>query len=208
MKTFVKAIMAGIAISTGGIIYLTLENHIAGSFLFSIGLFAIYSFGLNLYTGKICYIPLEKPSYLLTVLTVWMGNFVGTGMMGIIFRNTKQSKLIDHTVENVSLKLSDSLFSTFIMAIMCGIMMCIAVVGFQTIKDSVGKHLALILPIMVFILSGYEHSIADMFYFTMAGAWSAKAFLYIVVISLGNLVGAASIPFALKMFHEDEMLSH
>ncbi len=208
MKTFIKAIMAGVAISTGGIIYLTLENHIAGSLLFSIGLFTIYSFGLNLYTGKICYIPSEKISYLITVMIVWLGNLVGTVGTGFIFRNTKQAKLIEHTAEIVSLKLSDTIFSTFVMATMCGIMMCIAVIGFQTIKDSVGKHLALILPIMVFILSGYEHSIADMFYFTMAGAWSLKAFLYIIVISLGNLVGGCLIPLALKAFHEDEVLSH
>lgn len=208
MKTFVKAIMAGVAISTGGIIYLTLENHIVGSFLFSIGLFTIYSFGLNLYTGKICYVPLEKPSYLSTVLIVWIGNFVGTGATGLIFRHTKQAKIVEHTVEVVALKLSDTLFSTFIMSIMCGIMMCIAVVGFQTIQDSIGKHLALILPIMVFILSGYEHSVADMFYFTMAGAWSAKAFLYIIVISIGNLVGGALIPCALKAFHEEGIMSH
>lgn len=208
MKTFIKAIVAGIAIATGGVIYLTLENHIAGSFLFSIGLFTIYSFGLNLYTGKICYIVMEKPSYLVTVLIVWLGNLVGTVGTGTIFRYTKQAKLVEHTAEIVSLKLADTLFSTFIMAIMCGIMMCIAVVGFQTIKDSVGKHLALILPIMVFILSGYEHSVADMFYFTMAGAWSAKAVLYIIVISFGNLVGGSFIPCVLKAFDEDEILSH
>lgn len=208
MKTFIKAIMAGIAIGTGGIIYLTLENHIMGAFLFSIGLFTIYSFGLYLYTGKICYIPSEKPSYLLTVLLVWFGNLIGTVGMGTVFRHTKQAKLIDHTIELVSSKLSDTLFSTFIMAIMCGIMMCIAVLGFQSIKDSVGKHLALILPIMVFILSGYEHSIADMFYFTMAGAWSGKAFLYIVIISLGNLVGGCAIPLARKAFREEESFSH
>ncbi|MGL6221297.1 MAG: formate/nitrite transporter family protein, partial [Lacrimispora sphenoides] len=63
MKTFVNAIIAGIAISIGGVIYLTLENHIAGSFLFSIGLFTIYTFGFNLFTGKVCYIVNEKPSY-------------------------------------------------------------------------------------------------------------------------------------------------
>lgn len=61
---------------------------------------------------------------------------------------------------------------------------------------------------MVFILSGYEHSVADMFYFTMAGAWSAKAFLYIIVISIGNLVGGALIPCALKAFHEEGIMSH
>ncbi|SNT28506.1 Putative transposase, partial [Anaerovirgula multivorans] len=75
MKTLIKAIMGGIAISMGGIIYLTLENHIVGSLLFSIGLFTIYTFGLHLYTGKICYIMSEKPVYLFTVLTVYIGNY-------------------------------------------------------------------------------------------------------------------------------------
>lgn len=208
MKTFIKAIMAGIAISVGGVIYLTLENHMVGSFLFSIGLFTIYTFGFNLYTGKVCYIVNNKPSYLLTVLTVYAGNFVGTVGMGYLFRHTKLSKIVDHTVELVHGKLSDTLFSTFIMAIMCGIMMCIAVIGFQTIKDSVGKHIALILPIMVFILSGYEHSVADMFYFSIANAWGAKAFLYIIVISLGNLVGGSLIPLAQKLLKEEEFGSH
>ena len=183
MKTFINSIIAGIAISTGGVIYLTLENHIAGSFLFSIGLFTIYTFGFNLFTGKVCYIVNEKPSYLLTVLIVYIGNFAGTVGTGIVFRHTKLIRLVDHTRELVNIKLSDTLFSTFIMAVMCGIMMCIAVIGYQTIKDGIGRYLSLALPVMVFILSGYEHSIADMFYFTMGGSWSAKAFLYIAIIS-------------------------
>ncbi len=208
MKTFLKAVMAGVAISAGGVIYLSLDNHIAGSFLFSIGLFTIYTFGLNLYTGKICYIVQEKPAYLLNVLIVYLGNFVGTAGTGYIFRNTKLSRLIEHTQELVSAKLSDTLFSTFVMAIMCGIMMCIAVIGYQTIKDSLGKYLALILPIMVFILSGYEHSIADMFYFTMAGVWGGKALLYLFIISLGNMAGGCLIPLSKKYFNEEMSSLH
>ncbi|BCN28877.1 formate/nitrite transporter family protein [Anaeromicropila herbilytica] len=208
IKTFVKAILAGIAICLGGTIYLTLENHMVGAFLFSIGLFTIYTFGLNLYTGKVCYIPNEKPSYLLTVLVVYLGNAVGTIGTGYLLRHTKESKLIDHTVELVNGKLSDTLFSTFVMAFFCGVMMCIAVIGFQTIKDSVGKHLALVLPIMVFILCGFEHSIADMFYFSMADAWNAKALLYIVVIAIGNLVGGASLPLALRLTDGEKLGCH
>lgn len=208
IKVFVKAILAGIAICLGGTIYLTLENHMVGAFLFSIGLFTIYTFGLNLYTGKVCYIPNEKPSFLLTVLVVYLGNAVGTIGTGYLLRHTKQAKLIDHTVELVDGKLSDTLFSTFVMAFFCGVMMCIAVIGFQTIKDSVGKHLALVLPIMVFILCGFEHSIADMFYFSMADAWGGKALLYIVVIALGNLVGGASLPFALKLTDGEVLGAH
>lgn len=208
MKTFIKAILGGFAISMGGVIYLTLENHIAGAFLFSIGLFTIYTFGLNLYTGKVCYIVTEDPTYFKTILTVYLGNLVGTVATGYIFRQTKLSKLVDHTVEMVNLKLSDTLFSTFIVAIMCGVMMSIAVIGFQTIKDGVGKHLALILPIMVFILSGYEHCIADMFYFSMANAWCAKAVLYILVISVGNMVGGCIIPLAAKVLDNEVLTSH
>ncbi len=204
MKTFIKAIMAGVAISIGGTVYLTLDNHIAGSFLFSIGLFTIYTFGFHLYTGKVCYIVDHKPSYLLTLLAVYMGNLAGTAGTGYLFRHTKLVRLVEHTTEIVNGKLSDTLFSTFIMAVMCGIMMCIAVLGFQTIKDSIGKHLALILPIMVFILSGFEHSIADMFYFSMADAWNSKAILYILIISAGNLVGGCLIPFARKTMDEEK----
>lgn len=208
MKTFINSIIAGIAISTGGVIYLTLENHIAGSFLFSIGLFTIYTFGFNLFTGKVCYIVNEKPSYLLTVLIVYIGNFAGTVGTGIVFRHTKLIRLVDHTRELVNIKLSDTLFSTFIMAVMCGIMMCIAVIGYQTIKDGIGRYLSLALPVMVFILSGYEHSIADMFYFTMGGSWSAKAFLYIAIISAGNLAGGSLIPLAKKYLNKGVPLPH
>lgn len=208
MKDFIKAIMGGIAISIGGTIYLTLENHIAGAFLFSIGLFTIYTFGLNLYTGKVCYIVNEDLGFFKTILIVYLGNLVGTVGTGYIFRQTKLAKLVDYTAKMVDSKLSDTLFSTFIMAIMCGMLMSIAVIGFQTIKDSVGKHIALILPIMVFILSGYEHSIADMFYFSMADAWKAKAILYILVISLGNMVGGCLIPLSTKVLNKDAQTSH
>ncbi len=208
MKTFIKAIAAGVAIALGGTIYLTLDNRIAGSFLFSIGLFTIYTFGFFLFTGKVCYIISEKPSYLVDILIVYIGNLVGTVGCGLLFHETKLLNLTKHASEIVELKLSDTLLSTFIMAFFCGVMMCIAVVGFQTIKDSVGRHLALILPIMVFILSGFEHSIADMFYFTMADAWSEKAALYILVISIGNLAGGITIPCLKKYFREELSVSH
>lgn len=198
MKTFIKSILAGICISLGGVVYLTLENHIVGACLFTIGLFIIYTFGFSLYTGKVCFISNEKPKYLLTVLNVYIGNAVGTVGMGTLLRHTKVSHIVEHTQEVVSGKLSDTPFSVFIMAILCGVCISVAVLGFMTIKDSVGKYIALFIPIMVFLLSGYEHSVADMFYFTLAGAWGAKALLYINIIALGNLVGGMIIPVVCK----------
>lgn len=208
LKSFFKSILGGIAISVGGVIYLSLENHIAGAFLFSLGLFTIYTFSLNLFTGKVCYIPNQKPSYLLEVGVVYLGNAVGTVGMGTLLRFTKLSRLVEHTQELVEGKLSDTIFSTLIMAILCGLLMCIAVIGFQTIKDSVGKHLALVLPIMVFILSGFEHSIADLFYFSLAGAWGGTAVLYSAVIAVGNMLGGMLLPWAIRCLDGDRLGLH
>lgn len=202
-QVFIKSFLAGICISIGCVVYLTIENHVVGAFLFSIGLLTIYSFGFYLYTGKVCDISLQKPSYLLTVLIVYLGNMAGCVSMGWMLPYTKLSKLVEHTKNIVGEKLSDTAFSIFIMAFLCGLLMCIAVKGFSMVSDGVGKYFILILPIMVFILSGYEHSIANLFYFTMAGAWNAKAVLYIVIISLGNLFGGCFIPFAKRIALED-----
>ncbi|MBR4807377.1 MAG: formate/nitrite transporter family protein, partial [Lachnospiraceae bacterium] len=54
-NTFISANFAGICISTGAAILLSLDNKIVGSFLFAIGLFLVLTFSLNLFTGKICY---------------------------------------------------------------------------------------------------------------------------------------------------------
>lgn len=134
MKIFIKAILAGIAISTGGVVYLTLENHIIGSFLFTIGLFMIFTFNLELYTGKVCYIPNKELGYLKDVLLALAGNTVGTVSMGYLLRHTRVSKVVNHTVDIVNGKLSDTIFSSFVMAVFCGMMMCVAVIGYRTIK--------------------------------------------------------------------------
>ena len=47
---------------------------------------------------------------------------------------------------------------------------------------------------MVFILCGYEHCVADMFYFTVGGAWSGRAVAALLVITLGNAVGGVFFP--------------
>ena len=199
MKTLIKAILAGMAICIGGTVYLTLDNHMVGALLFSIGLFTIYTFDLDLFTGKICFIPNKHWSFLRTVGIVYIGNLIGTVGVGYILRYTKLVKLVPHTEEMVTAKLSDTLFSTFIMAVFCGVLMCIAVIGFKTIKDGFGKYLALMLPVTVFILNGYEHSVADMFYISLANAWNVKAIIFLLIVSIGNIVGGIVLPLASRI---------
>ena len=95
-------------------------------------------------------------------------------------------------------KMNDSLLSLFILAIFCGMLMFIAADGYKKIEHSAGKFLAIFLPVIVFILSGFEHCIANMFYFSIASAWTAKSFGYLIVMSLGNAAGGMLIPLCRK----------
>ena len=58
----------------------------------------------------------------------------------------------------------------------------------------IGKYLGIIMSIMVFILVGFEHSIADMFYIQMARMWNSQTIIALIVITLGNVVGGILIP--------------
>ena len=55
---------------------------------------------------------------------------------------------------------------------------------------------------MVFILSGFEHCVANMFYFSVANAWSLTAVGYLLVMTVGNLVGAVLSEAVKKMYSE------
>ena len=71
-KILVRAILAGCMISIGGTIFLVCESKLLGAFLFSLGLYSICAFGLNLYTGKIGYVIDNKPKYLIELLFTFL----------------------------------------------------------------------------------------------------------------------------------------
>ena len=194
LECFIRAILGGVCIGIGGVAYLSTENHVVGAFLFSLGLLTIYTFSLNLYTGKVCYIPAKGRRFVPEVLVALTGNAVGTVGLGCLLRATKLQKLIPLTQKLVAAKLADTVPSTVVMAVLCGFLMSIAVLGYAKLGDGFGRHLILVLPVMVFILCGFEHSIADLFYFSLAGMWGGKALLYIVLIAAGNLAGGVVLP--------------
>ena len=75
---------------------------------------------------------------------------------------------------------------TVIRGAFCGMLVYIAVNLFRDKKTPLG----ILIGIPVFILSGFEHSIADAFYFAAAGICSGKAILFILLVILGNSIGA------------------
>lgn len=185
----IKSIFAGIMIGIAGTVYLRVDNNIVGALLFSIGLLVICMYGMNLYTGKIGYILINKLNYIYELLITILGNFIGTFLVARLVLLTRFKSVSDKAVDLVNLKLSDNLLSIFILAMLCGILMYIAVNNYKKINNEIGKYSCIFMCVMVFILSGFEHSIANMYYISVANLLSLKSLLYIFIMILGNSVG-------------------
>lgn len=192
IKMFLLAIGAGLAISIGGTVYLSVDNKIIGSLLFAVGLYAIVLNGLFLYTGKVGYLVVQsdKIEYLGLLAITWLGNLAGTWIGAVAVLNTRIQGIRENAVGICETKLADGPLSIFLLAIFCGILMYIAVDGFKEKENP----LILFICVSVFILSGFEHCIANMFYFSIAGAWSLKTIVYLIIMTLGNSLGGMLIP--------------
>ena len=198
LKILVRAILAGVMISIGGTIYLACESKLLGAFLFSIGLYAICAFGFNLYTGKIGYVIDNKPKYLIELLFTLIGNLIGTVGCGYLIYVSRVGDKLRGTAQAIStVKLNDNLLSIFILAIFCGIIMYLAVDLFKRLGDF-GKYMGIFMGITVFILAGFEHCVANMYYFSAANMWTWKTVLYVLVMVAGNSVGSILLALGMK----------
>ncbi len=195
LNTFVLAVLAGMSISIGGMVFLSCESKVAGALLFTIGLFTVCTFGFNLFTGKVCYAVSQKPSYIGDLCIIWIGNFAGSILCSLAMSLTRLGPALSETALNIcNKKLSGSFLSTFLLGIFCNICIYIAVDGYKNNPHETGKYLALLFGVSVFILAGFEHCVANMFYFTMAGLYTAEMIVFILVNTAGNIVGGLLIP--------------
>ncbi|MCF0110901.1 MAG: formate/nitrite transporter family protein [Erysipelotrichaceae bacterium] len=196
-ETLIKSTLAGIAIGIGGVIFLSVDNKVTGALLFTLGLFTICTRGYFLFTGKIGYVLKEK-NYLQLVI-IWLGNLLGTNLTAILMTVTRVAPALQEKAAILSAaKTNDSYLSLFVLGIFCNILMYVAVDGFRTNTHEPGKYLGLFLCVGGFILCGFEHCIADMFYFGMAGAWNVHTILCLLVITAGNITGGLLLPLAEK----------
>ena len=189
----IKGIFAGVMIAIGGIAYLSIEDKIVGSFIFSLGLFTVCVYSMNLYTGKIGYIVGNKISYLWELLLSIIGNFIGASTVGFIMNYTRFNSLSAKALTISLSKINDSVISIFILSIFCGILMFIAVNNYRKEHNEIGKYIGIFMCVMGFILCGFEHCVANIFYFSFAGIWTFKAFCYLLIMILGNSVGSIII---------------
>lgn len=182
LNLVIDAIKAGFLIGIGCIAFSVSSNPIVGSFLFSLGLYGIVVNRYLLYTGKIGFLN-EEYDYK-DLLIILLGNFVGIFILCFLFG--RFATLDFSKTIYMSLNKSDeSILDCLIRSIGCGILMYLAVISY---KNSESKNpLLIIMPIMCFILSGFEHCVANVGYMALSGVFYFKN---LIIMILGNSIGS------------------
>jgi formate/nitrite transporter FocA (FNT family) len=175
LTDLIKSILAGSAIAIGAIIFVLLGGGIAGAFVFSIGIYLVLWYGLNLYTGKIGYVTSYKE--IPKILLIIIGNAIGACLALMV-----QNEFVNTIVLT---KLSIPLYLVFIKAVICGILIYAGVDQYKK-----GHQFAPLIAIPAFILAGAEHSIADICFFLAARQFSIEGFVFIIIVIIGNAIGS------------------
>lgn len=199
---FIKALYAGLLIGIAAVAYLSVDNTYLGSLLFSFGLLMIVSSGYYLYTGKVGYWVKEK-NYAKVLGMTLLGNLLGTFIIGLFVR-LMQLPIIQKTEILVEAKLENGLVKVLLLSMLCGAMMYLGVEGYRKAKLEVAKVLFVIFAVMIFILSKFEHSVANMAYFVFAASYNLKTLIYLVVMVFGNGLGAMALCYLDKSIESND----
>lgn len=194
-KDLSSAILAGIFISLGASASLAAPSKIASAAIFTLGLTAVLVFKANLFTGKCGYLVSRDTNrdYLLYLAVIWLGNLLGCICTAAVLRSTAvgngfllayQDKLVDLVRTKGS--------STIVTSIFCGALMYIAVEGFkrQSKDNIVLGTVCYLSAVAAFVMCGFEHCVADMFYFALAGYVNWNTLLFLIGVTFGNIIGS------------------
>jgi len=151
-----------------------LGKALAGS-VFGTGLMLVLIAGGELFTGNTLILVgvLEKRVRLSAMLKNWffvyLGNFLGSVFIAYMMMesglfSSSGGLLGGMTIKIATAKVSLTFSQAFVLGIMCNWLVCLAVWMSYGAKDMAGKLLAIFFPIWLFITSGFEHSVANMYY--------------------------------------------
>ncbi len=213
---------------------------LAGS-IFGTGLMMVVVGGGELFTGNTLMLMgvLEgklKPFMMIrNWFFVYIGNLIGSLLIAYMMAksglfNSGANVLGGVTIKIASYKVGLPFISAFYLGIMCNWLVCMAVWISYGAKDMTGKLLACFFPIWLFITSGFEHSVANMYYIpagimakmnpawveashlspeTLAALnWSSFAVNNLIPVTLGNIVGGAIFVGAIYWYTYKKGVNH
>jgi len=189
MLAFIKkSLAAGLAISIGGLAFLSVRGGPIGSILFSIGLITVCLFELNLFTGKLPYLFVNDKKFALELVLMLLLNAAAAIGIGFAVRYIEQP-VIEYAKEISAAKLSKSTVAIALSSVFCNLLIYIAVEAWKRFRNVIGITV-IVLCVTVFILIGAEHCIADLFYFSVSGLLFTKCGLGFMLFCIaGNLLG-------------------
>lgn len=177
---FRSSLLAGLFISIGCIVNLSVSGGIQGAVLFSLGLLSVVNYKLKLYTGTAGFIEQTRISEYRDLGIILLGNIVACALISAVSYNSLPALDSSAIVQKV---LDLGFWRCGINAIFCSVLMTLAV-KFGREKN----WLPLLFAVPVFILSGFRHSIADFYYYSLAG-WNLSLFVIWIFEVLGNYIG-------------------
>jgi formate/nitrite transporter FocA (FNT family) len=198
-------VFAGVAIAIGGTASLLACNLLGGlwgkfvgALLFSLGMFMVITYGLKLFTGMVSGIPTMglKNSWQLPLC--FIANAVGCALFALCVR---YSFIGDNVVAQAQAviegKFSDDLWAvkTLLSAIACGLLITFSVWSPKYVKEKgLSATVGVMMPIVVFVFCGFDHSVADVFYLCLNGVCTWQTVGYICLAVLGNIIGGVLFP--------------
>lgn len=209
-KMILLGVFAGMFIALAGVgatfgnIY---GGKIAGACIFTAGLAMVVVAGSELFTGNNLMVmalfdrKIGFGRMLKNWSLVFLGNLIGAVLVAVMASLCGAFDAIpDTVVATANAKVNLGLFEALLKGIMCNFLVCIAVWMATAANTVSGKIMAVFLPIMLFVLCGFEHSIANMFYIPagiMTGAIHgivaptiSQFLLYnLLPVIIGNIIG-------------------
>ena len=221
-KLLIKAIFAGAFIAFGAIgsqvISLLTGLSYLGAFVFPIGLILVISTGSELFTGDCLMITAyaDKKITGKQLFSNWglvyLGNLIGSLIIAVLvflsgIPALSDGKIVDDAIlKELMIKTAASKAgmappALFVRGILCNILVCAAVIIAGKAESLSGKAIAAYLPVMLFVLCRFEHSIANMYFIPIGmilGDVSIGGFLYnMFFVTAGNIIGGIALGYGL-----------
>lgn len=219
INMLILGIFAGLYISFGGHADITIMQTFSkidtglakflGAAVFPIGLFLVLVAGAELFTGN-CLMTMALSDKKITLkqmlrnwVIVYIGNFIGAVILAaalVYVGAYKAGSPMTETAFSIAAgKMSASAPQIIVKAILCNILVCLAVWMSFGAQDIASKAIAIWFPVMTFVMVGFEHSIANMFFLPLAKfagydiSWGQMILHNIIPATIGNIIGGAII---------------
>lgn len=217
-KILVLAVLAGAFIALGGALATvagataggTTDTLVKGA-VFPLGLMLVVVCGSELFTGNCLLVAplLNRDIKVKGMLKNWgivyIGNFIGAILIAllVVYSNTYNAQTQASAIAVVAAKSELNFGVAMLKGILCNMLVCLAVWAAMASKNAAGKILAVYLPVFAFVVCGFEHSVANMYYIMSAVMLDGGAFNFgyallngLLAPTIGNIIGGALIAVA------------